>query len=168
MTNLIETDRLILRSLELRDAPAISRLIGEWEVIKWLSKPPYPYARLDAEWFVGNDVSNGCYGIQIEGAFAGVVGLTDEFDLGYWLGQPFRGHGYMTEAALAVISEHFDMRDDRFTSGYFLANDASGNVLEKCGFRNTVIKAEFSVPRDGMVEVQRLELTQENWRAKHG
>lgn len=168
MTDLIETDRFRLRRPVSGDALEMSRLIDEWAVIKWLSKPPFPYSLSDAEGFIGGDASNGCFCIEVEGAFAGVVGLTDAFDLGYWLGQPFHRRGYMTEAAMAVVDDHFGALDDPITSGYFLNNDASCNVLSKCGFVDTAITSAFSIPRNKYVEVQRMELTKENWQALHG
>ena len=38
--------------------------------------------------------------------FMGVVGITGH--LGYWLGKPFWGQGYMTEAAGALVDAYFD------------------------------------------------------------
>lgn len=42
------TGRLKLRPLENRDAGAIARLIDDWDVIRWLTMPPYPYKRAAA------------------------------------------------------------------------------------------------------------------------
>ena len=40
----IETERMILRPLEVRDAPAIQRLFPQWEVVKHLyAQVPWPY-----------------------------------------------------------------------------------------------------------------------------
>ena len=43
-TPVLETERLILRPLEERDAPAIQRIFPQWEIVKdLLAKTPWPY-----------------------------------------------------------------------------------------------------------------------------
>ena len=39
----ITTARLTLRPPEPNDSPEITRAINDWEVVRWLSKVPYPY-----------------------------------------------------------------------------------------------------------------------------
>ena len=59
-----------------------------------------------------------------------------EPDLGYWLGVPFWGHGYATEAVRAVIDHAFaDLDFDALGAGTRVTNPASRRVLEKCGFQ---------------------------------
>lgn len=164
----LQTKRLKLRPLKAADAPAIARLIGNWNVIRWLTSPPWPYRLADAQWFVADDGSSGSFCIEIDGAFAGIVGLTNKLDLGYWLGQPFHGQGYMTEAARAVVDSHFSDHAERLMSGYIPGNETSAGVLKKCGFVNTETISVPSVPLGRDVQVQRMELTSDMWRACHG
>ena len=55
----LRTERLVLRRPEKSDIDAITKLIGNWDVIRWLSMPPYPYKREDAEGFVERVLAEG-------------------------------------------------------------------------------------------------------------
>ena len=105
MTRVIETDRLVLRPPENGDAPAIARLIGNFEVSKWLTVVPHPYTLADGEAFVREIAGPWDRVITRTGEVIGVVGIKDS--LGYWLGQPFWGQGFMSEAAGALVAEWF-------------------------------------------------------------
>ena len=57
-------------------------------------------------------------------------------ELGYWLGVEHWGQGFATEAARAVIDFTFEEFDiEQLVSGARVANPASRNILEKCGFQ---------------------------------
>jgi RimJ/RimL family protein N-acetyltransferase len=58
------------------------------------------------------------------------------FEMGYWLGRPYWGQGYATEAARKLAAFAFSgLKAGRLTAGYFHDNPASGRVLEKIGFK---------------------------------
>ena len=69
----------------------------------------------------------------------GVIGLHVKSrdrvaELGYWIGVPYWGRGYATEAARAVMSHGFeDLGLNRIYAGYFARNNASGNIMRKLG-----------------------------------
>jgi RimJ/RimL family protein N-acetyltransferase len=68
--------------------------------------------------------------------------------LGYWLGQPFWGRGYMSEAAFALTQQLFASTDhDTVYSGAFADNAASLRVQEKLGFERTGEVMHDSRPR---------------------
>lgn len=57
-------------------------------------------------------------------------------NLGYWMGQPYAGHGLMTEAVGAVVPFCFDALGlHRIHAAFLPDNMASRRVLEKNGFR---------------------------------
>ena len=59
----------------------------------------------------------------------------DECELGYWLGKPFWGRGYMPEAAKEVIRHGFvDLGMSAIWCGYYDGNLKSKRVQEKVGF----------------------------------
>lgn len=167
LDRVLHTKRLKLRPVRAADAKEIAEGIGEWEVIRWLTSPPWPYSLADAEWFLGQDTRNTDYGIELDGALRGVVSISSDFDLGYWLAIPCHGHGYMTEAASAVVAKHFEHSNAALTSGYLLENAASANVLGKIGFRNTFLRTDYSTPMKADVQVQRVELTAQKYRTDH-
>jgi Acetyltransferase (GNAT) domain len=59
-------------------------------------------------------------------------------ELGYWIGLPYWGRGYVTEAARALIDHAFGaLGCALLTSRARVSNPASRRVLEKCGFQWT-------------------------------
>ena len=66
-------------------------------------------------------------------------------EVGYWIGEPFMGKGYITEALQALtdwvfLGEGKDEKGEsvrkwkRLVGGVFEGNEASMRVLEKCGY----------------------------------
>jgi ribosomal-protein-alanine N-acetyltransferase len=56
--------------------------------------------------------------------------------IGYWLGQPMTGQGYMTEAVEAVRDFVFrDLGLSRLEAGCLPENGPSRRLLERCGFK---------------------------------
>lgn len=59
----------------------------------------------------------------------------DEGELGFWIGVPFWGQGYVPEAVRELIRHGFeDLKLKRIWCGYFEGNEKSKRVQEKCGF----------------------------------
>jgi RimJ/RimL family protein N-acetyltransferase len=71
----------------------------------------------------------------------GIANLDGERpEIGYWLGVPFWGKGYATEAARALIDHAFGDLGHRVLLGRArVSNPASRRVLEKCGFQWTSV-----------------------------
>jgi len=147
-----ETPRLILRRLEKADLPALTRLIGEWEVVRWLVSVPYPYRAEHSEEFYATmekAYQNGQpeYFLMQRKADNTVIGgiglhpsreedppLPDELVIGYWLGRDYWGQGCMTEGVRAVIDLGFGRPEiSVLTATTDPANQASQNVLRKAG-----------------------------------
>ena len=133
-----------LRPVALTDASRIAELIGDWEVVRWLSGPPYPYATEDAEEFLGTVTASDPSGpehtaaIEIDGQLAGVVGIDRRsrgYNIGYWLGRPYWGRGVMSRAAAALTRDFFaNSTENHLMSGYFSGNMASWAIQQKLGF----------------------------------
>jgi len=79
--------------------------------------------------------------LRSTGELAGAISLkidreSDRADLGYWLGEPYWGQGYCTEAARAIVRHGFDVLGlNRIHAAHFARNPASGRVLQKAGMR---------------------------------
>src|SRR5262249_62313737 len=70
-------------------------------------------------------------------------------NLGYWLGRPYWGRGYMTEAARGFLVGVFEADlGDVVYSGAFADNAASLHVQEKLGFERDGETMQYSRPRD--------------------
>lgn len=70
-----------------------------------------------------------------------------EAELGYWIGVPYWGRGYATEAAHAAVAYGFDeLGLSAIWAGYYEGNERSHRVQEKLGF-------EFRYRRECDVEL---------------
>ena len=140
----LETERLCLRTLQRADARAVARLANDRRIAENTASMPHPYTLADAEDFLRRvETSRGEIAFAItlpDGTLIGGCGLKrnrdDATELGYWLGVPYWGQGYATEAARALIDHAFgDLGLDRLEADARVSNPASRRVLEKCGFQ---------------------------------
>jgi RimJ/RimL family protein N-acetyltransferase len=151
-----EKPAFVLRPLQPGDAPRIAELISDWEVVRWLSMPPYPYALGDADAFIANatrpPLADGCRteAIDVAGHLAGVVSIdlrSVGHNLGYWLGRSFWHRGIMSAAATVLTRDFFaTSREEVLTSGYFSGNDASWAIQRRLGFQVTGEGQMFNRP----------------------
>ena len=128
-----------------RHAPAVQRLVAD-PLITATTLIPHPYPEDGAERFIAESVKAWAEGtafnfaVLVGGAVVGSCGLKElhdgQADLGYWIGVPFWGHGYATEAARRVAAFGFERLGlARITAHALARNPASARVLEKAGFR---------------------------------
>lgn len=106
---------------------------------------PWPYERHHAEDFISNRVPGWwesddefTWAVRHDGVFVGMVGFrTGARDIGYWVGLPHRGKGYMPEAVAAVLDWVFELDDRDVLWECVPGNAASAAVARKAGFRYT-------------------------------
>ena len=146
---ILETERLILRRFTLEDAPRVQLLAGDKAIAATTLNIPYPYEDGMAEEWIGTHKEQREAGklenfalIQKEdNLLVGAIGLVikkefDSAELGYWVGKPYWGKGYCTEAAQAVLKYSFEQLSlNRVFAGHFTINPASGRVMEKAGMK---------------------------------
>jgi [ribosomal protein S5]-alanine N-acetyltransferase len=117
---------------------------------------PHPYIIADADGFIEAAVTGAIphvFGIFVDDEFIGVGGITVKTDIhrnsaeiGYWLGEPYWGKGYATEAVKLLTEYAFNIGLIRVFAGVFAHNKASQRVLEKAGYtleailRSAIIK----------------------------
>lgn len=164
----VRTARLHLRPYKLEDIEALVALLGDWEVARMLSRVPHPYTPDDARRFIPRAAAAGP-GERIWGVFTDrlIGGVGTDHHLGYWLGRPFWGQGFATEAAAAAVDEFFaESEADNLVSGYFAENQASARVLAKLGFGVTGRSAEYSLARKTTAAHVDMRLTRCVWQAQ--
>jgi ribosomal-protein-alanine N-acetyltransferase len=174
----IRTARLLLRSLEREDIPAIVRLAGAYEIAATTVQIPHPYAENDAlkfltqaseEFQAGRAVS---FAISISPGrgLCGAVGLHladahRRAELGYWIGMPFWGQGYATEAASAAVAFGFETLNlRRIYAHHFAGNTASQRVLEKIGMRHEGRFRQHIQKWDQFIDIENYGLLAEEFR----
>lgn len=142
-----ETERLRLRRPTMGDVPRMVELAGAFEIAATTLLLPHPYLTEHALTFI--EASDAGWERKDDFVFAvalkeddvlvGVMGLGpltpwNRAELGYWLGVPFWGRGYTTEAARRVIRFGFETLNlNRIYAGHFAHNLASGRVMQKVG-----------------------------------
>jgi RimJ/RimL family protein N-acetyltransferase len=120
---------------------------------------PWPYRGRHADYYLGVLVPNG-WAVDSEyiwalrhaegGPLLGVIGLrTVSYDIGFWIGAPYRGNGYMTEAARAVTGWAFSTGVESLDWECVAGNTASASVARKVGFRYTGERPSTLKYRDG-------------------
>jgi len=143
------TARLLLRPYHLSDAADLVRLAGAREVAATTLRIPHPYREQDALDFIASyggesgKISRFAITLRENGQLCGGIGLRidsapneQNAELGYWLGVPYWGHGYATEAACAMVRYGFEALGlHRVYATHFAHNAASGRVLQKIGMR---------------------------------
>jgi [ribosomal protein S5]-alanine N-acetyltransferase len=146
----LQTERLTLRSYALSDIPALVPLIGAREVAATTLRIPHPYAESDARNFLTlceEDRASGrgvnlAIVVSAENTLCGGVLLRIEpehrrAELGYWIGVPYWGQGYATEAARAMVKHGFETLGlHRIFASHVARNTASAGVLKKIGMRH--------------------------------
>lgn len=142
-TKSLKTERLLLRAPVLADAASISLLAGDYEVASMTGTIPHPYSEeMAVDWIQSLHAGEEgvAFAIDLAGALIGCVGYraTDKShaEMGYWIGKPYWGMGYATEAAQALILYAFQKEKFAYlTVGHFKENPASARVIAKLGFK---------------------------------
>jgi ribosomal-protein-alanine N-acetyltransferase len=146
----LESERLILRPHRPTDIEAMAVWLSDYDVSKMLLRIPHPYREDDAEAFIAREPSDEQVFVierKADGVFLGSIGINPvpDHEFGYWLGKPYLGFGYTTEAARRLVTYAFERFGvDALRSGFFADNPASGHVLAKLGARHNGSRLRFS------------------------
>lgn len=165
----LNTARLTLRRPALADAPRIAEIANDVDVARMTTQMPHPYSLHDAhDWLEGMNVREAsddlAFAITLPSSLPiGVIGLHrvnagHAPEIGYWIGKPWWGEGFATEALSAVLDWCRNQWGQRWiASGHFADNPASGNVLCKAGFLYTgVVENRFSRARGCKVATRKM------------
>jgi len=146
----LQTQRLLLRPFVPADGPAVEALAGVREVADTTLSIPHPYpsgagvvwiATHAGAWTRGSGLTLAICNAADDGALIGAVGLElnkthRHGEIGYWIGRPWWGSGYATEAAKALTTYGLGPLGLRRIQGrHFIRNPASGRVLLKLGMQ---------------------------------
>jgi RimJ/RimL family protein N-acetyltransferase len=174
----LRTARLLLRSFIDKDVPTVVRLAGVKEIAATTLQIPHPYVEEDASTFfakanedfrAGRSVSFAIT-IQANKELCGAVGLHiakehNHAELGYWIGVPYWGQGYATEAAGAAVASGFDsLHLNRIFAHHFAGNTGSQRVLEKIGMRHEGRFRQHIKKWDRYVDIENYGMLAEEFR----
>jgi RimJ/RimL family protein N-acetyltransferase len=174
----LRTARLLLRSFQPEDIPAIVRLAGAKQIAATTLLIPHPYAEEDARNFLANANEDFTEGLSVvfavsilpERELCGAVGLHiaglhRRAELGYWIGVPFWGKGFATEAAGAAVAYGFEtLQLRRIYAHHFAENIASQRVLEKIGMRHEGCSGQHVQKWGKFIDVENYGILAEEFR----
>ncbi len=149
----LETERLLLRPIELSDAEDMFTMDNNPNVHQYLWQQPtqnieetikiIEYIRKQ---YIDNNIGRFATILKETGEFIGWTGIkyindhvengnTNFYDYGYRLNEKFWNKGYATEASIAWLNYGFDQMNIKEMNAYTHAqNGASNHVLQKVGF----------------------------------
>ena len=145
--------QFILRPFKPEDVQSLVAYANNMAIAKNMANQfPHPYTAEHANTFIDIATKGNpphILAIDIDGKASGGIGIHVQGDiycknaeLGYWLAQPFWGHGIMPQAVKQMVDygfKHWDV--NRIFARPFGSNTASQKVLEKAGF---VLEARFN------------------------
>lgn len=149
MLNNVETKRLILRLIDLSDTERINFLVNNKAICATTCRIPYPSSLEDTKnWiqFQQEAIEKGeqaVFAITLKNgkSIVGVVSLeidkcNEHAELGYWIGEPYWGNHYATEAVAAMIDFGFNtLKLNRICARCMKENIASAKILQKAGMK---------------------------------
>jgi RimJ/RimL family protein N-acetyltransferase len=164
----IATARLVLRELVAADAAAVQQLAGAREVAEQ-TLLPHPYGDGVAERWIaacraafdgGTAIVFGVERLR-DGVLVGAIALALEpyracAKFGHWVGTPFWGRGYATEATAAIVAYGFEtLALERIWAPRFRGNAAAAHVLEKVGLAHEGSHRGFVAERGRTETIER-------------
>ena len=172
------TERLMLRPWDEKDAEDLFEYAKDPDIGPIAGWPPHK--SIEESLNVIQNVLNSkeCYAIceKENGKAIGSMALKlngdtdmterdDECELGYWIGKPFWGRGYVPEAAKEIIRHGFeDLGMSTIWCGYYDGNSKSKRVQEKVGFIYHHTCNEVPVPLMNEIRIGHTNyMTKEMW-----
>jgi len=177
----IDASKFRLRPVVVSDADALWPHVSNPELPKYMSWAPYTdrgaldvFLQAQVDGLAAGTYIN--WAIEIAGQAAGLITLggirwhlstdwrVDRAELGYWIGEPFWGKGYMSEAALHVTKFGFETLGlHKITIGYVDGNEPSKRIIEGLGFRYVGLHLEDAWKHGAWQHHHRYELTSGEW-----
>jgi [ribosomal protein S5]-alanine N-acetyltransferase len=178
MTPTLETARLLLRPIELADAPQIQAIFPQWEIVKYLAnKVPWPYPADGAHTFLRDmalpAIARGDEWLwtirrkEAPGTIIGVINLrkSNDENRGFWIAPEWQNRGLMSEACDAVTDYWFEvLKFPVLRAPKAIANEGSRRISEKQGMR--IVSAGDRDYVSGRLPSETWEITAEEWRAR--
>lgn len=172
----LTSKRIIMRPPSYDDVPAIEKHLSDFEVTRMLAMVPHPYDPAMARQYVtasiglNDSLAGKKWCIEIDGELAGNFAVkppeekTGLHSVGFWLGRPYWGKGYMTEALELVLTWGFENQMwEGIGSGVFEDNPASIALHKRLGFVEVERNIFSSLARGEPVPHIELLLTRDAW-----
>lgn len=173
------SDRLRLRAFNAADAPTVRRLAGDRDIAATTLSVPHPYPEGLAERWIashyeafvdGRRISLAITRLEDESLIGAISLMLDgnnrRAELGYWVGRPFWGQGYASEAARAMLDFGFEnLGLNRIFAHHMQDNPASGRVLLNIGMQPEGVLIQHILKWDQYKDIALYGLTRDHYRS---
>ncbi len=173
----LETERLILRRMTLRDAQDIFAYSRDPEVARhvlWVAQKSVSeakdYCRFMLRKYRNDEPSSWGIIEKKTDTLVGTIGYMDysednaSVEVGYSLAKWMWNGGYMTEALRRVIEYTFEAMDiNRIEAQHELENPSSGRVMEKCGMQKEGVLRQRLYNKGKYVDVALYAMLREDY-----
>lgn len=166
----------VIREWRLEDKNDLADLLNNQKILNNLRDGiPYPYTEKDAEEFISSMLAADktrtfAFAIASEDSLLGSIGVfrcdnihSRTAEMGYYIGEPYWGHGFATCAVQQVCKYVFDHTDIlRIFAEPFAYNTTSCRVLEKAGFRYEGTLCSNAVKNGKVIDMRMYALVRQN------
>lgn len=174
----LETERLLLRAPRLEDAPAITELAGDARIAEMTLNIAHPYPADAAENWIRSQQSPNADSLNYAFLIVqkdtqtvmGGIGIKPHSrfkraEIGYWIGVPYWGHGYTTEAARRIIQFGFDTLDIvRIEATFMLENSASLRIMQKVGMQQEGVLRQYVQKQGKSIDLGICSILYDDWQ----
>lgn len=181
MNNLpvLETQRLLLRSLNLNDVEDIFEYAADvkvsqyatWSVHKSIEESKY-FIESVIEQYQNHQLADWGIVCKASGKVIGTCGFTNwiatarRAEIGYAISSKYWGQGYMPEAVRSLFSFGFGMMKlNRIEARCVIANTASARVMEKVGMQFEGILRQHLFAKGSFYDVKLYAILKQDWLA---
>jgi RimJ/RimL family protein N-acetyltransferase len=175
----LQTARLLLRPFAESDAADVQLLAGDHAIADTTLNIPHPYEDgMAEEWiathrprFEAGESLTFAITLSDTGGLVGAIGLDinqrfQTAEVGYWVGKPYWGLGYCTEAARAVLDHAFHVLYlHRVHACHLSRNPASGRVMQKLGMVHEGRSRQHVKRWDAYEDLERYGILRDEWLA---
>jgi ribosomal-protein-alanine N-acetyltransferase len=176
---LLETPRLRLRKLTLKDVPDLFLYNSDPEVVRYLRWEPHQSeaeTRADLQRVIdgydkGTDLR---WGVELKttGQIIGSCKLdcrveNKRAEVGYVFARAHWGQGYAVEATLEILSYGFgELELNRIEALTSVEHHTSGRVLEKCGFQYEAVLRGYELVKGKFIDLKIYSLLRSEFVSK--
>lgn len=176
----LQTKQLLLRPVEIADALQIQTLFPQWEIVRYLRNVvPWPYPPDGALQYLREMALPAMergeawhWTLRLKENSEQIIGFislmqNENENRGFWIGLPWQGRGFVSEACDAVTEYWFEvLKFPVLRAPKAIENAASRRISEKQGMR--VIATEERDYVSGRLASETWEITAKEWRARKG
>lgn len=137
-----QDESLCLRRWEVSDAPIVYEYASVPELGYWCGFKRHTSELESLEVIQTRLMNDETWAItltktkQVVGCISLMARANQEAEIGFWMGKPFWGQGIVSHAVMMLLSYGFETLGlEKIWCGYFVGNEKSCRVQEKCGFR---------------------------------